>query len=483
MRGGGVEALERSRAGREPDLGIDTRERGVDQDGRSSGLTAPNGAAQEAVIGQALRAGGVKPEEVGYVEAHGTGTELGDPIEAHALAGVLGPGRRDKLIVGSVKTNIGHLEAAAGIAGLIKVVLSLNAEWIPAHLHFQRMNPHIDWKGMPVEIPVAGKAWKRGEKKRIAGVSSFGFSGTNAHVVLEEAPAVEALPESGKQEEILTLSGRTGEALDELVRRYVALPEQRLGDLCATANRGRSHFEERLAVVGSSWGEVSGKLRQGEWVRGRARREKLRVGYLFTGQGSQYVGMGRELYETEPVFRKAIEECERILRGKLDKPLLEVLYGGQGQELERTEYTQPALVAVEWSLAELWKSWGIEAAWVFGHSVGEYAAALVAGVWTLEEGLELIAERGRRMQAQGEGWGMLAAECGVEQARKWESGWVSIAAENGPGRVTLSGREAELGKVEEEMKAAGVRVKRLEVKQGAITRRRWKGWRGSLPNW
>ena len=290
MRGGGVEALERSRAGREPDLGIDTRERG--EPGwafeRIDG-TQRSGTGSGDRAGVAGRGGGSR-EEVGYVEAHGTGTELGDPIEAHALAGVLGPGRRDKLIVGSVKTNIGHLEAAAGIAGLIKVVLSLNAEWIPAHLHFQRMNPHIDWKGMPVEIPVAGKAWKRGEKKRIAGVSSFGFSGTNAHVVLEEAPAVEALPESGKQEEILTLSGRTGEALDELVRRYVALPEQRLGDLCATANRGRSHFEERLAVVGSSWGEVSGKLRQGEWVRGRARREKLRVGYLFTGQGSQYVG-------------------------------------------------------------------------------------------------------------------------------------------------------------------------------------------------
>ena len=293
----------------------------VNQDGRSSGLTAPNGAAQEALIRQALANSGVRPEEIGYVEAHGTGTALGDPIEAHALAAVLGPGRtkENPLVVGSVKTNLGHLESAAGVAGLIKVVLSLQHEQIPAHLHFQQMNPHIDWGGVPVEIPLTARPWTRGEKKRVAGVSAFGFSGTNAHVIVEEAPLREQRPpEIERPVHILALSALKPEpALQELAHRYaeeLSHTKAALADICYTANAGRAHFEQRMAVVGSTVEEVQRKLverKTGEEVTERA---GIRPVFLFSGQGSQYAGMGKELYETQVVFRKAMEQCEELLR-------------------------------------------------------------------------------------------------------------------------------------------------------------------------
>ena len=289
----------------------------VNQDGRSGGLTVPNGKAQEALIRQALANSGVKPEEIGYVEAHGTGTALGDPIEAHALAAVLGPGRtrENPLVVGSVKTNLGHLESAAGVAGLIKVVLSLQHEQIPAHLHFQQMNPHIDWGGVPVEIPLTARPWTRGEKKRVAGVSAFGFSGTNAHVIVEEAPLREQRPpEIERPVHILALSARNQTALQELAHRYaeeLSHTYAALADICYTANAGRAHFEQRMAVVGSTVEEVQRKLverKTGEEVTERA---GIRPVFLFSGQGSQYAGMGKQLYETQVVFRKAMLSSAR----------------------------------------------------------------------------------------------------------------------------------------------------------------------------
>ncbi|HXC26242.1 MAG TPA: type I polyketide synthase [Gemmatimonadaceae bacterium] len=448
----------------------------VNQDGRSSGLTVPNGPAQEAVIRQALAVGRVDPLEIGYVEAHGTGTTLGDPIEAHALAAVLGPGRQtdNPLVVGSVKTNIGHLESAAGVSGLLKVVVALQHEHIPAHLHFHALNPNIDWGGVPVEIPVGGRPWPRGARKRIGGVSSFGVSGTNAHVIVEEAPPLEPTLTTGEKTRgedrplhLFTLSTRTEAARDALVTRFADALQQSdaaLEDICYTANTGRAQFGERIAITAASTDELREKLIGRTWTAGRAKSGDCQIAFLFTGQGSQRAGMGRELYDTEPVFRHALDDCAARLG--LEHPLLDVLYRSDGTLLDETAYTQPALFAVEWALAQLWQSWGIYPDVVLGHSVGEYVALCVARVWTLEDGLRLIAERGRLMQTLGPGWGMTAISCGRRQAEDAIRGferWVSLAAVNAPESVVISGRLEELREIEGRLQAVGVLVKPLTV--------------------
>ena len=445
----------------------------VNQDGRSSGLTVPNLSAQQAVIRQALDEGGIEPQEVGFVEAHGTGTSLGDPIEARALATVLGPGRSEAnpLVVGSVKTNLGHLEGTAGVAGLIKAVLSLEHEEIPPHLHFREMNPYIDWCGMPVRIPGAVVPWPRGEKRRVAGVSAFGFSGTNAHVLLEEAPAAGARSDLRRPLHLLALSARSQTALKQLTQRYaeaLADPAADAGDLCHTANAGRTHFEYRLAATGRCCDEIKDALLAASEKRIQE-REGVRAVFLFPGQGAQYAGMARELFETQPVFRQVLEECAALLAPQLDVPLLELLWGAGSHLLDQTVYTQPALYAVEYAVARLWQSWGIQPAAALGHSIGEYVAACVAGVFSLADGLKLIAARARLMQAVGGRGGMLAAETSEAEARAAIMGLeqrVSLAAVNGPRSVVVAGYEEELTQVAERLTKAGVRVKRLAVSHG-----------------
>ncbi len=445
----------------------------MNQDGRSSGLTAPNGVAQEALLRAALADARLTASDIDYIEAHGTGTALGDPIEAHALAAVFGPGRDalHPLVIGSVKTNVGHLEAAAGIAGLIKAVLALEQEQIPRHLHFHSLNPHIDWGNLAVEIPVEGRAWPRKERVRRAGVSSFGFSGTNAHVIVEEAPALAPRqPEWQREWHILTLSARTPEALDALIERYpreLAESSAELGDICFTANAGRTHFEERAFCVGKDRAGILAAIGHEE-TRGRKKGTPA-VAFLFSGQGAQYPGMGRELYGSQPVFRKAVESCAEILAGELREPLLEVVWGSSTELLGKTAYTQPALFAVEWGLAELWRSWGVEPAMVAGHSVGEYVAACVAGVMTLEAGMKLIAARGRLMQACVGRGVMTAVRAGEGRVREAMRGWesrVSIAAVNAPASVVISGYEQEVEEVEKRLQAEAVEVKRLAVSHG-----------------
>jgi myxalamid-type polyketide synthase MxaB len=420
-----------------------------------------------------LAAARIAPADIDYVEAFGTGTSLGDPIEAQALANVLGEGRAsdNPLVVGSVKTNLGHLESAAGMAGILKVVLAMQHESIPPHLHFRKINPNIDWTGVPIEIPITARAWPRGGRRRIAGISSFGFSGTNAHVILEEAPIAERrAPQVERPLHLITLSARTAEALRSLEERVLADMERNSAsfpDIAYTANAGRSHFQQRLAVVSPDAGSLRQALAAGDVIRGVERPTRGKLAFLFTGQGSQWPGMCRELYDTSPVFRSALDECAGRLR--LERPLLDVIYGPDGALLEQTGYSQPAIFAIEWSLARLWSSWGIEPDVVLGHSVGEYAALTVAGVWTLEEGLRLITERSRLMQALGPGWGMISVQAGAretEQALRGLEGFVSVAGRNAPASTVVSGRLLELSEVERRLAALGLKAVRLQVSHG-----------------
>jgi len=453
------------------------------QDGRSSGLTAPNGPSQEAVMRAALARAGVEPAEVDYVESHGTGTSLGDPIEARALGAVLRPGRDPArpALVGSVKTNFGHLESAAGIAGFMKVVLSLQHEAIPPNLHLRELNPHVDWSLLPLRIPTELTAWPRGERARVAGVSSFGFSGTNAHVVLEEAPVGEEADLPGPQRPLhaIAVSGKTEAALragaGRLAGRLDRYPDERLEDVAYTGNVGRAQLPERALVLAASLDEARERLaalaegrEAAGLVRGRAGTEAPRVAFLFTGQGAQSAGMGRGLYETQPTFREALDRCAAIVKGRIEKPLLDVMFGASGCEglIDRTGYTQPCLFALEWSLAELWRSWGIAPAAVLGHSAGELAAACVAGVFSVEEGLGLIVERARLMEALPPLGGMasvFAEEARVAEAIAAHAGKLWIAALNAPDNVVVSGEEKALAALLAGFESQGVKGKRLVI--------------------
>ena len=444
----------------------------VTQDGRSNGLTAPNGPAQQATIRRALQAAAVDAHEIGYVEAHGTGTPLGDPIEMNSLVAVFDKGRSEDETcwVGSVKTNIGHLESAAGIAGLIKVVLALMHEAIPPHLQLRRLNPHIALDGTAVRIPTTLQPWRRGNR-RLAGVSSFGFGGTNAHVIVEEGPAAAFAREEDAQHawpvEALALSARTPSALQTLAGAYAdflrAHPEVPLADFARTANTGRAHFQFRRAVVAATAGEAAAQLENGHGNTAPAGAP--RIAFLFTGQGSQYRGMGRELFELHSGFRQTLEQCDEFLRGDLPKPLLEVLFGSE-TEIDETAYAQPALFALEYALAGVWRQWGVVPCAVLGHSVGEYAAACFAGVFSLEDGLRMIAERGRLMQELPRNGAMLsvfaAPETCAEMVRR-EPELVNIAAVNGTAHVVLSGDAKAIERIESTLAGRGIGVKRLNV--------------------
>ena len=455
----------------------------VNQDGRSGGLTAPNGPAQEAVIRAALEAAGVSPATVSYVEAHGTGTPLGDPIEVGALNAALCQGRNPQrpLLVGSVKTNLGHLEAAAGVAGIIKVVLALQRREIPAQLHFTRGNPHIDWEAWPVKVPVEVTPWQPIDGRRVAGVSSFGFSGTNAHAIVEEAPVVaEHVEERERPIHVLALSARDEGSLRALAMRY----ESHLGsdvsnsaDVCFSANAGRSHFAHRLAIAGArhqdfvdglraySTGEPSPAL-----AVGSNQGIRPQVAFLFTGLGAQHPGVGRRLYETSPVFRSALDSCAALFGPEIDLPLLDVLFASDATRIMETRYGQPATFAIEFALAQVWKSWGIEPAVVLGHSLGEYAAACVAGVFSLPDAVRVVAQRGRLSQELAKP-GTMAAVFGPYEAVAAEisrsNGAITVAAYNGPEHFVISGLtssvEAALGRLE----VSGIKVKPLRVPYAA----------------
>ncbi|MFY2859543.1 SDR family NAD(P)-dependent oxidoreductase, partial [Mycobacterium sp. THU-M104] len=469
----------------------------VNQDGASSGLTVPNGGAQQRLIAAALARAGLAGGEVDYLEAHGTGTPLGDPIEVQAAGAVYGANRdADRpLRIGSVKTNIGHLEAASGAAGLIKVVLSLQHEVLPPSLHFETPSPHIPWDSLPVRVVDKATPWQANGRPRRAGISSFGFTGTNAHVLIEEAPAQPAtadeyssgdiaVAEAGVQDEsvgVLPLSARSPQALLELAQRYAvwldAHPKADIADVCFTAGVGRSHFEHRAALVVDSVQDARDLL--AELAENRTRPGVMRgecadpptTAWLFTGQGSQHPGMARELFDAEPVFADTVTRCAEAVDGLLPRPLLEVLFatdrdtGGQaGETLRDTVFAQPALFAVEMGLARLWQSWGIEPDVVLGHSVGQYAAACVAGVFGLEDGARLTAERGRLFGSLPAGGRMVAVFADAKYVEDIAGAFrrVSVAAYNGANTV-LSGRSADLEQIVARVGEDGVRCTWLET--------------------
>lgn len=458
----------------------------INQDGASGGLTVPNGVAQQRVIADALKRAGLAASDVEYLEAHGTGTSLGDPIEAQAAGEVLGVGRDASrpLLIGSVKTNIGHLEAAAGIAGVIKVILSLEHGLLPQHLHFRNPSPHIPWDRLPVQVVQEATAWERNGQARIAGVSSFGFAGTNAHVILSEAPeevgepAVAPLPIQGagnRRFSVLPLSARTPAALVQLADQYrrwlSSHPEATLADVCFTAGVGRAHLEHRAALVVNSKesaGELLAALGDDRPAPGLVRGvsdDTPKTAWLFTGQGSQYPGMARELFDTEPVFADTLTRCAAVVANVLEKPLLDVIFDTDSDDtLRQTSYAQPALFAVEMGLARLWQSWGFEPDVVLGHSVGQYSAACVAGVFSLEDGVRLMAERGRLFGSLPAGGRMVAMFTAAERVEGLtdEFPTLSVAAYNGANTV-LSGPAQDLEQAVARLSADGVRCDWLDT--------------------
>ncbi len=500
----------------------------VNHDGASNGLTAPNGRAQEAMLRQALANAAVRPAQIQYVETHGTGTVLGDPIEVQALLNVLGPERAEPLWLGSVKTNIGHLSAAAGIAALTKVALALQAGEIPPNLHFTTPNPHIPWATAPLAVPTAPMAWPPAvtdatdpsSGRRLAGVSSFGLTGTNVHLIVEEAPPthhvraekIATQPAEGDHTQgyngtvpaalattlatapamtperpyhMLTLSAKSEQALAAQVKQiegWLATaagsdPQARFADICYTAATSRTHWGHRLSIIAPDRATALAKLRQAQVestapgiVRSRPRALAPKIAFLFPGQGPQYGEMGRQLYATQPRFRRTLNDCAEILRDYLDQPLLEVLYGADKAQtdarLNQATYAQPALFALEYALATLWRSWGVEPTVVIGHSLGEYAAACLAGVFNLEDGLKLVATRGRLMQTvapPGQMVAVLGQEAEVRRLLAPYAEAVSLAAINTPQSLVIAGSPTAIQAAGLTLQQAGIETRPLKI--------------------
>ncbi|MEC3956830.1 SDR family NAD(P)-dependent oxidoreductase [Nocardia sp. CDC153] len=452
----------------------------INQDGASNGLTAPNGPAQQRVIAAALANAGVRPRDVDAVEAHGTGTTLGDPIEAQALLATYGQDRAgEPLLLGSLKSNIGHAQAAAGVGGVIKMVQALRHELLPKTLHADELSPHVDWSTGAVRVLTESRTWAAGERVRRAGVSSFGISGTNAHVILEEAPALATREnatgavDSGTTVVPWIVSAKSEESLRAQASRLrdwlAERPEADIWSVARTLVESRAALDRRAVAVGRDRDELLAGLAElaagaPGTIEGTAGSGK--TAFLFTGQGAQRMGMGSGLYQAFPAFATALDEVCAELDPLLGRPLKDLMFADTEGVLDRTEFTQPALFAFEVALFRLLESFGVTPDLLIGHSIGELTAAYLAGVWSLEDACALVAARGRLMGALPEGGAMLAVAVPEPRATALlaeYSGQVSLAAINGPSSVVLSGTESAIDDIDARLAGEGVKTSRLRV--------------------
>ncbi|WP_327316398.1 type I polyketide synthase [Streptomyces sp. NBC_01235] len=440
----------------------------VRQDGESGGLTVPNGSAQAMVIRAALDNAVLDPADIQYVEAHGTGTSLGDPIEVGAIQSVFAEShsKAAPIVVGSLKTNVGHMEAAAGIGGVIKAVLQLHSGQIYPHLNMATPSEHIPWDDYCVEVPVGGRPWKADTRRAI--VNSFGFAGTIACAVLEQAPAFAPTePSVTDGGHIFTLSAKNDKALAlqrERHRAHLAEhPDLSLADVCYTSNVARAHFGSRLVGVVRDTEELSALLDRTPI----ARPDLSRTAFLFTGQGSQYAGMGRPLYDAYPVFREHLDACDRLFEARIGRSVKALVLGDaeDPEAIDQTCFTQPALFSLEYATAQLWLSWGVQPSVLIGHSIGEVVAATVAGLFSLQDAVRLVAARARLMQSVTAPGAMVAVEAAENEVAPLLEAYedVTFGAFNAPGHCVVSGGEASVAAITGRLEERGLRAKRLAV--------------------
>jgi acyl transferase domain-containing protein len=462
----------------------------INQDGRTGGIAFPNRLAQEAILKEVYAQAGISPEQVHYIEAHGTGTSAGDPIEVNAIGNTLTKNRRPgkECVVGSVKTNIGHLEAASGIAGLIKVALSLKHGEIPANLHFENPNPEIDFEGLRIRVPKVMEPWPKNERDFcFAGVNSFGFGGTNAHVILGTAPeayGVTPIVDAplNRRPFVFPVSARSSEALQAFVRSYSDFLTDKtksgnvsLLNMCYTASLRRGHHDYRLAFVASTKEELiehlqallAGETRLGVPSGKRIPGKSHKLVFVFSGMGPQWWAMGRELLEEESLFREVIKKCDELLRRYADWSLLNELTADEKHSrINETQVAQPAIFSLQVALAALWRSWGINPDVALGHSVGEVAAAHVSGALNLEDAVRVIFHRSRLQQRTAGQGAMLAVGLTFEEAESLIKGYeekVSIGAVNSPSDVTLSGDAEALKEIAESSEKKEIFSRFLQV--------------------
>ncbi len=455
------------------------------QDGRTNGLIAPSREAQETLLREVYHAAGVSPANVQYIEAHGTGTLLGDSIEAQAIGAVLGIDRTDGLCtIGSVKTNIGHLESAAGIAGLIKVILSLKHQTIPPTVHYHTPNPHINFDELKLQVSNELKPWPSHAGASIAGVSSFGFGGTNVHLVVREANDIkQEIKEPDLSTEpachLLPLSAKSNEALQLLANRFHELISSdtaaTIKNICYAAGLRRSQYDHRLAIIGNTRKELCDSLRafvHGEtdpniFIGNEIRNQQRKLVFVFSGQGGQWYGMGRDLIKQEPFFYNAIENIDQIIHVRFGWSLINVLRDKESESrLDEIDVVQPAIFAVQVAFAELWQSWGIIPDAVTGHSMGEIAAAHIAGILSLEDAIQVVCYRSQLLkQLSGQG-SMLATELSADHAEKLLNDFakdISIAVISGPASTVLSGNPGTIKKVMESLESQNLFCKLVNV--------------------
>lgn len=441
--------------------------------GDKMGFLAPSETGQSQVAAEAIGVAGIEPESISYMEAHGTGTEMGDPIEFLSLAKALGfSEQKNYCALGAVKTNIGHLQISSGIAGFIKACLAVHHKKIPPTLHFTEANPAIDLPNSPFYINTETREWNPATGKRRAGINSLGIGGTNAHVVIEEAPVLDVAAHNIERPlQLYTLSAKNQGSLDQSIsniKQWIAAEKNArfdLHDICFSANTGRVHFDKRIAVVAKDSNEFNNAL---VFQESEARRDRAKIAFLFTGQGAQYYQMGKSLYETQPRFRKTLDRCDAILSGLLGFSLTDFIFSDDinNRKIHQTEFAQPALFSIEYALADLWLHWGVKPTAVAGHSLGEYVAACIASVMDLESALTMVFHRARLMSgAPGDGAMAMvfATEKAVQTILEQSAGEISIASVNGPGYVVISGEKSALDNMLDIIHEAGIATTPLKV--------------------